>query len=318
MREKGSNCKNKKIVFMGTPEISTYALNALLDKGYDVVAIVSQPDKPSGRKNKIIYSDVKKIALEKNISLFQPNKIKEIKQELINLKPYGYVTCAFGQFIPDEILEIPEFGCVNIHASLLPKYRGGAPIHWSIINGDNETGVCLMKSIKKMDAGDVYCYKKVEIEDNDTTSTLFKKMNKLVYDIAYYDLEKVFSQEYLPQKQDESLVSFAYNITKENEKINFNTSAKNIRNLIRGLSDKPGAYCLLDNKKIKLFNCELTNTKSISNPGTIVNISKQGLEISTTDFNILVKEIQFEGKNRNHVSQVVNGNTILKKELVLN
>lgn len=228
MGEKGSSCKNKKIVFMGTPEISTYALNALLDKGYDVVGIVSQPDKPTGRNKKIVFSEVKKLALEKNITLFQPLKIKEIKEELIKLKPFAYVTCAFGQFLPDEILEIPQFGCINIHASLLPKYRGGAPIHWSIINGDDETGVCLMKSVRKMDAGDVYCYRKIKIDNSDTTSVLFKKMNDLVYDIVYLDLEKVFLGDFKPKKQDESKVSFAFNITKENEKLNFNNSSINV------------------------------------------------------------------------------------------
>ena len=317
MGEKGNCCKNKKIVFMGTPEIATYALNALLNKNYDVVAVVCQPDKVSGRKKEIIFSEVKKLAIEKKILFFQPNKIKEIKQELINLNPFAFVTCAFGQFIPDEILSIPEFGCVNVHASLLPKYRGGAPIHWAVIKGEKETGVCLMKTVKQMDAGPVYCEKKVEIANDDTTSLLFKKMNHLVYDIVFNDLEKVFSLEHKPVNQDETKVSFAYNITKENEKINFLQKSSDIRNLIRGLSDVPGAYCEFNNKKIKLFNCDLTTDKSNLEPGTISNISKNGIKIATLDFDILVKEVQFEGKKRLFVKDLINGNLEIKEKSLL-
>ena len=308
MGEKRNCCENKKIVFMGTPEIATFALKALLEKKYNVVAVVCQPDKFSGRKKEIIFSEVKKFAIEKNILFFQPTKIKEIKKNLIDLNPFAFVTCAFGQFIPEEILSIPEFGCVNVHASLLPKYRGGAPIHWAIINGETKTGVCLMKTVKKMDAGPVFCQKIINIEDTDTTSSLFKKMNNLVYEIVFDDLEKVFNKEYKPINQDESKVSFAYNILKENEKIDFNQKSINIRNLIRGLSDLPGAYCEYQKKKIKLFNCELTNNESNNEAGTIVKISKEGLEIATLDFNILVKEIQIEGKKRNFVKELINGN----------
>ncbi|MDE5774956.1 MAG: methionyl-tRNA formyltransferase, partial [Malacoplasma sp.] len=243
--------------------------------------------------------------------------IKEIKQDLMNLKAFAFLTCAFGQFIPDEILSIPEFGCLNVHASLLPKYRGGAPLHWAIINGESETGVCLMKTIKKMDAGPVYCQKKINIESNETTSSLFKKMNHLVYEIVFKDLEKVFNNHYKPISQDESKVSFAYNILKENEKINFYQNSVDIKNLIRGLSDIPGAYCEFNSKKIKLFNCELTYNKSIKEPGTIIKISKEGIEISTLDFNVLVKEIQIEGKKRSFVKNLINGNLENKENYLL-
>ena len=317
MGEKRNCCEDKKIVFMGTPEIATFALKALLDKKYNVIAVVCQPDKVSGRKKEIIFSEVKKLAIEKNIVFFQPTKIKEIKQDLINLKPFAFLTCAFGQFIPDEILSIPEFGCVNVHASLLPKYRGGAPLHWAIINGESETGVCLMKTIKKMDAGPVYCQKKINIENNETTSSLFKKMNHLVYEIVFNDLEKVFNDYYKAIDQDESKVSFAYNISKENEKINFYQNSVDIKNLIRGLSDIPGAYCEFKSKKIKLFNCELTDNKSIKEPGTITKISKEGIEISTLDFNVLVKEIQIEGKKRSFVKDLINGNLEIKENYLL-
>ncbi len=317
MGEKRNCCESQKIVFMGTPEIATFALNALLDKKYNVVAIICQPDKISGRKKEIIFSEVKKLAIEKKIIFFQPTIMKEIKQELTSLEPFAFVTCAFGQFIPDEILSIPKFGCINVHASLLPKYRGGAPIHWAIINGETETGVCLMKTIKKMDAGPVYCERKIDIKNNETTSSLFKRMNNLVYEIVFNDLEKVFSCEYKPVNQDESKVSYAYNILKENEKINFFQKAENIKNLIRGLSDIPGAYCELNNKKIKLFNCTVTDNKSLKKAGTVINVSKDGIEIATLDFNILVKEIQLEGKKRNFVKELINGNLEIKQDCLL-
>lgn len=317
MRKEGDSCKNKKIVFMGTPSISIFALQALMDKGFDIVGIVSQPDKPIGRKKEIVFSPVKDFAIKHNIKLFQPEKVSFIKEELIALQPYAFVTCAFGQFIPDSILAIPEFGCVNVHASLLPKYRGGAPIHWAIINGEKETGVCLMKTIKKMDAGEVYCAHKVAIDEDETTTTLFNKMNKLVYDIVYQDLIKVLDKEIVGVEQDESLVTFGYNITKENEKLNFNQTANALKNWINGLSDKPGAYGIIDNKKIKLFNPKVTNNKSINNPGTIVDVNSNGLLIATTDFDLLVKEVQLEGKKRQFVKEILNGNNILKKGMVI-
>lgn len=317
MREKGDGCKNKKIIFMGTPEISVFALQALIDKGFNVIGIVSQPDKPIGRKQEIIFSPVKEFALKHNIKIFQPEKVGTIKDELTSLSPFAFVTCAFGQFIPDSILSIPEFGCINVHASLLPKYRGGAPIHWAIINGEKETGVCLMKTVKKMDAGDVYSFRKVQIDENETTTSLFKKMNQLVYQIISEDLDDVLSGKILGKSQDESLVTFGYNITKENEKIEFNNLAKNIKNLINGLSDKPGAYCFLNDKKIKLFKPKLTNQKSQNTPGTIISISVNGLEIATNDFNLLVDDIQIEGKKRQSIKEILNGNNILKVNQIL-
>ncbi|MCF0217554.1 MAG: methionyl-tRNA formyltransferase [Malacoplasma sp.] len=307
------NCsQSKKIVFMGTPLIATYALNALIDANYDVAAVVCQPDKPIGRKKEIIYSPVKQLALAKNIPIFQPQKIIEIKQELVALQPFVFITCAFGQFLPNSILEIPQFGCVNVHTSLLPKYRGGAPVHWAIINGDKQTGVCLTKMVKKMDAGGVYCYKTVDILENETTSSLFCKMNNVVYDLVLNELPKVLENVYLPIPQNESEVSFAYNITKENEHIDFFQPSFHVKNLIKGLSDIPGGFCVWNNQTIKLFNCEILLNKSNCYPGTIVCISKNGIEIATLDFNILVKEIQFESKKRAFVSDLINGNLKIK------
>ncbi len=318
MRQEGESCKSKKIVFMGTPEISTFALKALIDKGYDIVAIVTQPDKPSGRKKTVVFSDVKKFAIEKNITYYQPEKISLIKDELTKLNPYAFITCAYGQFIPDSILSIPTFGCVNVHASLLPKYRGGAPIHWAIINGETETGITLMQTIKQMDAGLMYSDRKIKIDDSDTTTTLFKKMNKLVYEIVFEDIEKILNKDIVGIPQDESKVSYAFNIKKEQEKVDFNKPSLVIRNLIRGLSDQPGAYCLLNDKKIKIFNIDILDEVSKGNPGTIIDANKKGLIVSTTDKNILIKEIQLEGKKRMFFKDILNGNHPFLKGQILN
>lgn len=313
MGKERNSCENKKIVFMGTPNIATYALKALLDMGFDVDAIITQPDKPVGRKKDIVFSDVKKFALNKNIKIFQPTKIIEIINDLKEIEPFAFVTCAYGQFIPESILQIPKFGCINIHASLLPKYRGGAPIQWSIINGETETGVCLMKTIKQMDAGPVYSYRKINIDENETSTSLFNKMNNLVYEIVFQDIIKVFDGEILEKNQDESLVSFAYNITKENEKISFNQEAKKIKNWVNGLSDYPGAYSIINEKKIKFFLPTILETQSNTKAGTIIDINKNGLFVSTKDFNICFKEIQIEGKKRQKVSEILNGNKLLLK-----
>lgn len=317
MGQERDSGKNKKIVFMGTPEIATYALKAIVDKGFEIVSVVTQPDKPVGRNKEIIFSPVKKYALENNLRIFQPKKIKDILVELNDLNADAILTCAYGQFIPESILKTAKLGCFNVHASLLPKYRGGAPIHWAIINGDSETGVCLMQTIKQMDAGDIYTNRKIKIDEQETTSSLFLKMNDLVYQIVSEDLENVLNQKIPAIKQDESLVTFAFNISKEQEKISFLNFAKNIRNLIRGLSDKPGAYCYLGKTKIKLFNAHVLNNKSTMKPGTIVDINKNGITIATNDFDLLVCDVQIEGKKRVAVKDIINGNHILKIGLVL-
>ncbi|KFB07286.1 methionyl-tRNA formyltransferase [Malacoplasma iowae DK-CPA] len=284
---------------MGTPEIGSYALKALLDNNaFDVKTVICQPDKVSGRKKEVEFSPVKKMAIENNLTIYQPNKLGEISNELENLSPDLFVTCAYGKFIPEKILQIPKYGCINAHASILPKYRGGAPIHWAVINGEISTGVTLMKTIKEMDAGDYFIDYKIMIEESDNTSTLFKKMNDVVYKIIYEQLENIVMGKLKPIKQDESKVSFALNIKREQEKLNLNLNANSFKNWVRGLADKPGGYLFYKNKSIKIFLCEITNIPSQGEVGKIVDIKKDGIYINTLDFVIKIVEFQIEGKNR--------------------
>lgn len=302
MREERNSSKRKEkisVVFMGTPEIGSYALKALLDnKAFAVKAVVCQPDKISGRKREVEFSHVKKMALENNLDIYQPSKLGEIFDELVKISPDLFVTCAYGKFIPERILEIPKFGCINAHASILPKYRGGAPIHWAIINGEISTGVTLMKTIKEMDAGDYFIDYKIMIDESDNTSKLFKKMNNVVYRIINEQLENIVNGKLKPIKQDDSQASFAPNIKRDQEKLDLSLNANRFKNWVRGLADKPGGYLIYKNKSIKIFSCEATNIISKGGIGEIVAIRKDGIYVNTSDFVVKIIEFQIEGKSR--------------------
>lgn len=304
-----------KIVFMGTPSIAVSALKALINRGYYIVAVICQPDRPSGRKQEIQFSPVKEFAIKYNLNLFQPNRISDIYNQLSEMKFDAIVTCAYGQFIPDKILNLPRFGCINAHASLLPKYRGGAPIHWALINGENETGVTLMKTIKQMDAGDCFISYKISILDNDNLKTLWKKIEKTIYLILYHELENILNGRLKPIPQNESLATKALNITKDMEKISMKNKANDIVNWVRGLYEYPCAYIVYENgTKVKLYNVENTNVKSIKEPGIIESIDKTGIVINTLDYNISIKEFKIEGKNRINIKDFYSGNKIFKKD----
>lgn len=310
--------RKEKVIFMGTPSIATSALKALINKGYQVVAIITQPDKPVGRKKVIEYSPVKKIALEQNIKLFQPNKIIEIYDELKEIDFDLFVTCAYGQFIPNKILDLAKYGCINAHASLLPKYRGGAPIHWAIINGEQKTGVTLMKTIKEMDAGDMFISYSLNIEENDNLKTLFKKMEKVIYLIIYYELENILNGKLKPIKQDEKLATKGLNITKEQEIISFNDKAINVVNWVKGLYENPCATVIYNNIKIKLYEVVKTDIISTLQPNTIVDITKNGIQVATKDFDVLIKEFKIEGKNRIHIKDFYMGNRLFENNKKFN
>lgn len=308
--------KNKeiKVVFMGTPEIATNALKALINKGFNVVAIVTQPDKPVGRKKIVEPTPVKKDALKLKLKIFQPKKIIDIKLELEKLKPDLFVTCAYGQFLPSSILNIPKIGCINAHASLLPKYRGGAPIHWALINGEQYTGVTLMKTIREMDAGDMYISYKFSIDENDNLKTLFKKIGKCIYLIIFNELEKIINNELIPIKQINENATFAYNIEKDKEKLELNNLAIDIKNMVRGLYENPSCYIIYDenNTKIKIYEILITNEICYEKPGFIKDISKNGIKVATKDFYILIIDFKIEGKNRQHIKNFYSGNRIFK------
>ena len=295
-----------KIVYMGTPEFSVKPLEAI-NKEYDVVLVVTKPDKKVGRKQEIVYSPVKEYALKNNIEVFQPVNIKEEYSKIIEKEPDLIITCAYGQIIPKEILDFPKYKCINIHASLLPKYRGGAPIHHSIINGDEYTGVTIMYMDTKMDSGDILYQEKIKIEDSDNVGTMFNKLSELGSIMISNFLPKLLSNEINITKQNEDEVTYAYNITKEDELINFNDTSKNIFNKIRGLNPFPVGYAILDGKRVKLYESTISMNKTNGNVGEIINIYDDGIGVKTLDGEIILTEVQFEGKKRIKVKDYLNG-----------
>lgn len=297
---------DKKIVFMGTPEFAVPVLNELI-KNYNVVLVVSQPDREKDRKGNLLMTPTKKLAIDYNIDVYQPTKIKEEYEKILNYKPDIIITCAYGQILPNEILNYPKYGCINVHGSLLPKYRGGAPIHHAIINGEKETGITIMYMDSKMDSGDIIYQSKIEIGDNDNLDKIYKEMSFLGARTLLEILPQIFEGTNSRIKQDETLVSFGLNITKEEEKIDFNQSSLRIHNKIRGLSSIPGAYALINDKRMKIYESKLTDIPSKNVPGTIVKIDKNGILVSTNDKDIIITDIKLEGKKRCLVKDFING-----------
>lgn len=294
-----------KIVYMGTPEFSVGPLREIV-KDYDVEMVVTQPDKLVGRKKVLTPSKVKEFALEKGIKVFQPTKIREDYQEIIDLKPDLIVTCAYGQIIPKELIELPKYGCINIHASLLPEYRGGAPIHHAVMDGKDKTGITIMYMNEKMDEGDILYQKDIDILDTDNTSTMFNKLSILGSEMIRDFIPRLIDGDITPIKQDNSKATYAYNISKEDEKIDFNNTSLNVFNKIRGLSEVPGGYAFLDDKRVKIFSSKIGNsTKGL--PGEIINIYDDGIGVRTSDSEIILTDIQIEGKTRELVKNYLNG-----------
>ena len=297
---------NLKIVYMGTPDFSVGPLTKLNEK-YNIIAVVTQPDKEVGRKKEIKFSPVKEYALENNIKIIQPEKIRKEYQEILNLNPDIIITCAYGQIIPKEILEFPKYGCINIHASLLPKLRGGAPIHKAIINGYDITGVTIMYMDEKMDSGDIIYQEKIKIEDDDNAGTLFDKLSILGSNMIIKVLPDIINNTNKRIKQNEEEVTYAYNITREEGKIDFNKTTKDVYNQIRGLYPWPVGYAVFDNKKVKIYESKIGNSTKEGKIGEIINIYNDSIGIKTKDSEILITSLQFEGKKRISVKDYLNG-----------
>lgn len=306
--------KDLKVIFMGTPEFCVPILESLI-KECDVIAVVTKPDKEVGRKKEIVYSPIKKVALNNNIKVIQPIKIRNEYQEILDLKPDIIITCAYGQIIPEVILNAPKYGCINVHASLLPKLRGGAPIHKAIIYGYDKTGITIMYMDKGMDTGDMISKVEVAIEDNDTTETLHNKLQKVAVPLLMDTLPSIIAGTNKREKQNNDEATYAYNVSREEEHVDFNSTSKEIFNKIRGLNSWPGAYAILDDKNVKLWMCKINGKVYDKTPGTIVNLSKEGMEVVTKDGSILITELQLPGKKKMSIKDFVNGN---KKEDYLN
>lgn len=306
--------KDLKVIFMGTPEFCVPILKELIDK-CNVIAVVTQPDKEVGRKREIVYSPIKKIALENNIKVLQPVKIREEYKDIIDLNADIIITCAYGQIIPEVILDNPKLGCINVHASLLPKLRGGAPIHKSIIYGYDKTGITIMYMDKGMDTGDMISKVEVKIEDTDTAESLHDKLQKVAVPLLMDTLPSIISGTNKREKQNNEEATYAYNVSREEEHVNFNKSSREIFNQIRGLNSWPGAYAELDNLNVKLWLSKIGNNKYDKVPGMIIDINKEGIEVVTKDGSIIITELQMPGKRKMKVKEFING---IKKEDYLN
>lgn len=297
-----------RIVFMGTPLFSVPILEGIKD---NVVLVVTQPDKKVGRKQIIKYTKIKETALKYDIPCFQPYNIRKDYQPIIDARPDIIITAAYGQMIPSKILEYP---CYNIHGSLLPKYRGGAPIHRAIMNGDKETGITILKMVKKMDAGDIITKKSIPIDINDNNTILFEKLSLLGRDMLVSIIMKLIDMKSIIQ--DEEKVTYAYNITHEEERINWNKKGIDIYNHIRGLAMKPGAYTTYEEKKIKIYDSEFIKEVKKGNPGEIIEVNKK-IGVSVLGGVLYLKIIQLEGKKMTDIKSFLNGNSQFLKRNTL-
>lgn len=289
--------KNINVLFMGTNKFAQEILITLLEiKEINIIGIVCQPDKKVGRKQEIIFSDVKQLALKKNLKIFQPEKIIFEYDNLALLDIDVIITCAYGQFLPVKVLNLAKILSLNIHPSLLPKLRGGAPIQWAIINNFSETGITLMKMSSKMDAGDIFIQDKIKINYDETYCSLEKKLMILAKTILKNNLIKIVNGKIIAKKQNEAEVTFGFNITRTDELINWNKSAILVSCQIRGLYDNPIAYTRMNDFIYKIHQVEISNHKSQKKPGTITLINKLGIFIATKDYDIIIKQIQPESK----------------------
>ncbi len=304
--------KDKRVVFMGTPEFAVPVLKELI-KNTNVVLVVTQPDKFVGRHKELTKSPIKKLAEENNIKVFQPIKIKEDYMEVLNQNPDIIITCAYGQIIPTILLETPKYKAVNVHASLLPKLRGGAPIQKAIIDGYKETGITIMYMVDKMDAGDIIKQEKLEITPTDTYLTLHDKLSPLGAKLLMETLPSIFNNTNQSIKQNEEEVTYAYNIKREEEKLDFNKTSIEVYNQIRGLNPHPLSYVELNNTEIKVVESILSDS-SIGNPGEIIDITKEGIVVKCSDKSITITKIKPSGKKEMKALDYVNG--IGKKNLI--
>ena len=296
-----------KILFMGTPEFSVNVLQGLIEN-YDVVGVVTQPDKEVGRKHEIKFSPVKELALKNDIRVYQPKNIKVEYEELLKLSVDMIVTCAYGQIIPKELLDFPKYGCINVHASLLPKLRGGAPIHKAIINNYSRTGVTIMYMVEKMDAGDIISQVETPILPEDNVGLLHDRLSQMGTKLLLETIPNIVSGNISPISQNEEEVTYAWNITREEEKIDFNDYATNIHNKIRGLSPLPGAYTTLDGKIIKIYSAYIKDSfYTEKSNGEISRIYEDGIGVSTSDGEIIITELQFAGKRKMLVKDYLHG-----------
>ncbi|GAB0167225.1 methionyl-tRNA formyltransferase [Lysinibacillus sp. CTST325] len=298
------------IIFMGTPDFSAPILRMLHHEGYDIKAVVTQPDRPVGRKRVLTPQPVKVAAMELGLHVIQPEKLRgsEELQQIIDLQPDLVVTAAFGQILPKELLDAPPLGCINVHASLLPKYRGGAPIHQAIIDGEKETGVTIMYMEQKLDAGDIISQKAIPIEEEDHTGGLFDKLSAVGSDLLKATLPSIINGTNNRTVQDEAQVTFASNISREQERIDWTKDATTLYNQVRGLHPWPVAYTTFEDGNFKIWWAQVGSTKHDALPGEVVEISKDHFEVAAGNGTTLaLYDVQPAGKKRMTAEEYLRG-----------
>lgn len=299
--------KNLKVIFMGTPEFAVPVLEFLIEKT-SVIGVVTQPDK--GKK----ISPIKVLALKHKLNIFQPIKIRKEYENILALNPDIIVTCAYGQIIPKEILDYPKYGCINIHASLLPKLRGGAPIHRAILEGHTKTGITIMYMDETMDTGDIISMESIDIKEDETVGILHDRLKILGRDLFIKTLKDILNGTSKRIKQKDEDATYAYNITREDEKIDWNLSKDEIYNKIRGLNPFPGSYTLLDDKILKIWDSYKKDELLDGENGEIIKIDS-GIHIKVKDGVIIITSLQLEGKRKMNYKEFVNGRDIIGKVL---
>ena len=303
--------KNLKVVFMGTPSFAVPVLEKLIENT-NVIGVVTQPDKEVGRKKILTKCPVKLLAEEHNIKVLQPVKLRSEYRDIISLNPDMIITCAYGQILPFELLDFPKYKTINVHGSLLPKYRGGAPIQRSIMNGDKTTGITIMRTDAGMDSGDMIAKQETDILENDNYETLSNKLSILGAELLIDTLPSILEETCTYTKQNEDEETFAPIIKKEDEILDFNDTTANIYNKIRALSPTPSCYALLEGERVKFYDSKIGTNKS-NETGKIINIYKDGIGISTSDVEIIITKIQMPGKKQMLVRDYLNGNNELLK-----
>ncbi len=308
-----------RILFMGTPAFALPALDGLTSHSYPIIGVVTQPDRPSGRGQKEIAPPVKSLALKLGLPVWQPEKVKgqRFLEILHTLNPDMIVVAAFGQILPKAIIDFPTLGCLNIHPSLLPKYRGAAPLNWSIIRGETQTGVTIMLMDEGMDSGDILLQESTEIRTMETFGELHDRLADLGATMLLKTVEQVASGTVQRRKQDPSLVTFAPRLTKETGRINWSDPVHQIVNLIRGLCPTPAAYTLLDGQTLKIYLAEARAQRVDGPAGTVGQASADGLPVAASDGHVLVKEVQLAGKKRMPIGDFLRGYRI-KPETIFN
>lgn len=300
-----------QIIFMGTPDFSVPVLRQIINDGYEVIGVVTQPDRPVGRKKILTPPPVKVEAIKHSIPVFQPEKIRDLNEleKILSLKPELIITAAFGQILPKKLLEAPKYGCINVHASLLPELRGGAPIHYAIIQGKKKTGITIMYMAEKLDAGDIITQVEVPIAEEDNVGTLHEKLSKAGAILLSETLPLLIEGKLPSIPQNDNLATFAANIKREQEKIDWTKSGEEIYNHIRGLNPWPVAFTSLEGKIIKIWRSEKTIYRAKNaEPGTIVHIEEDGITVATgNDISIKIKELQPSGKTKMPVQDFIRG-----------